>query len=176
MSCNKSICAIWQPQRNGKVWPCSSIARAHQDEPPSASGLSSSAQKDHRVVLKIVDIERGDIDGSKSSPKRPTPSCSKRWQHRQRLPIGASWSCGRWTRKICTTCSWRTWPASLKKSKTHLHAQIRKTTKKRCKLFLSVGFLLFYFCVPNRKSTVNWKPKSAPHQQWRKFYLCSLLE
>ena len=69
MSCNKSICAIWQPQRNGKVWPCNSIARAHQDEPPSASGLSSSAQKDHRVVLKIVDIERGDIDGSKSSPR-----------------------------------------------------------------------------------------------------------
>ena len=32
-------------------------------------------------------------------------------------------------RKICTTCSSRTWPASLKKSKTHLHAQIRKTTQ-----------------------------------------------
>ena len=31
-------------------------------------------------------------------------------------------------------------------------------------------------CVPNRESNVNTNPKSTPHQQWRKFYLCSLLE
>ena len=77
------------------------------------------------MVLKIVDSRKRHIDN-----KGPTPSCSKRWQHRrQRHPCGASWSCGRWMRKICTTCSSRTWPASLKKSKTHLHAQIRKTTQ-----------------------------------------------
>ena len=32
------------------------------------------------------------------------------------------------------------------------------------------------WAVSQIESTVNWKPKSAPHQHWWKFYLCALLE